>query len=226
MTPALELSTVGLRLGSGAERLDDISLRLPAGSVGTVVGPAGSGKSLLLAIAALEQRPSRGSVRLFGREANSGDAVMRAAARRRIGWVEAEPILVATLDAVDNAALPLRLAGTEREEARARASELLAWLGEPVPLGSTLAPELRHRVAIARAVLAGQELILVDEVAALPPALAERFITLVTQLSRTGTAFLLTSRDERVLARFPATPSWHLLGGRLQVIDSPAAERL
>jgi len=213
MTPALELDGMGLRFGKGPERLADISLSVAPGAVTTLSGPAGAGKSLLLEVAALLRRPSRGRVRLFGQDG----AVLRPEAlarlRRRLSLIEAAPVPDRMLDPVIAAGLPLRLAGMDEASARTRAGEMLAWIRGEAGVGdrSTLARD----VALARAVIAGPELVLIDELAGFPEARQRRIAQLVAQLSRQGVAFVIASRDEQALAGLPATTRCRMSDGLL-----------
>lgn len=223
MTPPLEMDRVGLRFGAAAERLADLSLRLAPGMVATVTGPAGAGKTLLIELAAMARMPSRGDLRLFGRATGGMGAGERARARRRIGWAAAEPRMANAADPVDEVALPLRLVGMRRVAARERAAELLDWLGGTGEAGGG---EARHRIALARAVVTDQELVLVDEVAAFPPALRGRLPALVARLADRGVACLLASRDASALAELPGAARWRLTGGRLVRAErEPAAAR-
>jgi ABC-type nitrate/sulfonate/bicarbonate transport system ATPase subunit len=129
--------------------LDGVSLSAARGEVVAVVGASGSGKSTLLELVCGLQAPDAGSVR-------AGRAVLMPQRDLLLPW----------LDARDNAALPLRLAGTSRDEARARAHELLARLGlDGFERARTwqLSGGMRQRVAVARTLLAGAPILCLDE---------------------------------------------------------------
>jgi NitT/TauT family transport system ATP-binding protein len=129
--------------------LQDVSLHAAAREVVAVVGPSGSGKSTLLEIVCGLQRPDAGTVR-------AGHAVLMPQRDLLLPW----------LDALDNAALPLRLAGVAKATARARAHALLAELGlEGFERARTweLSGGMRQRVAVARTLLAGAPVLCLDE---------------------------------------------------------------
>lgn len=216
MPPVLDLEGVGIRFDASAEILSDLALRLEAGMIALVSGPPGSGKSMLVRVAALLQRPSRGSVRLFGE--NTGDlapATVRAL-RRRIGIVESMPAMVRTLHPVDNVALPLRLAGVRREEARRQAAALLDGLaGGAARCGD-------RPVALARAIVADPGLVVVDDAERLDADLRGRLPLTLERLARRGTAVLLTGEDERLAGQLGTVMRLRLDGGRLRPVDSPA----
>jgi ABC-type nitrate/sulfonate/bicarbonate transport system ATPase subunit len=129
--------------------LDDVSLRVAPGEVVVVVGASGSGKSTLLELVCGLQAPDRGSVQ-------AGRAVLMPQRDLLLPW----------LDARDNAALPLRLAGVAKDAARERAHELLDRLGlTGFERARTwqLSGGMRQRVAVARTLLAGAPVLCLDE---------------------------------------------------------------
>jgi NitT/TauT family transport system ATP-binding protein len=129
--------------------LDGVSLAAARGEVVAVVGASGSGKSTLLELVCGLQAPDAGSVR-------AGRAVLMPQRDLLLPW----------LDARDNAALPLRLAGMEKDEARRRAHDLLARLGlDGFERARTwqLSGGMRQRVAVARTLLAGAPILCLDE---------------------------------------------------------------
>ncbi|HET6508332.1 MAG TPA: ABC transporter ATP-binding protein [Baekduia sp.] len=129
--------------------LDGVSLSAAPGEVVAVVGASGSGKSTLLELVCGLQAPDAGSV-------HAGRAVLMPQRDLLLPW----------LDARDNAALPLRLAGTPKDAARARAHDLLVRLGlEGFERARTwqLSGGMRQRVAVARTLLAGAPILCLDE---------------------------------------------------------------
>jgi ABC-type nitrate/sulfonate/bicarbonate transport system ATPase subunit len=129
--------------------LAGVSLHVGAGEVVAVVGASGSGKSTLLELVCALQAPDEGRV-------TAGRAVLMPQSDGLLPW----------LDALDNAALPLRLAGERRDAARRRAHELLAELGLAGFERSRtweLSGGMRQRVAVARTLLAGAPVLCLDE---------------------------------------------------------------
>ena len=147
--------------------LEDVSLRIDEGDFVSVVGPSGSGKSTLLQILGILDRPSRGSIRLEGRELGTLTDEERAAVRlREIGFVFQRFHLLAGLPAIENVALPLEAAGVSVSDRYERAAALLRLVGLGERLGfppSRLSGGQRQRVAIARAIANEPRLILADE---------------------------------------------------------------
>jgi putative ABC transport system ATP-binding protein len=167
-TAALELCRVSRTYGSGQHRVEalrDLSLTLASGSFTAVMGPSGSGKSTFLHCAAGLDRPTSGTVRLADVDlAGLGENALTRLRRERIGFVFQAFNLVASLNAVQNVTLPLRLAGRKPE--RARLEQIMALVGL-AERGTHRPAELsggqQQRVAIARALIARPAVVFADE---------------------------------------------------------------
>lgn len=145
--------------------LRDVHLRIEAGTRVAIAGPSGSGKtSLLLLLSGLE-RPAAGHIRIDGIDLSRLDADGLADLRReRIGIVFQSFHLLPSLDALDNVALPLQMAGTA--DARAIAADMLHRVGlidRASHRPSELSGGEQQRVAIARALVHRPRLLLADE---------------------------------------------------------------
>jgi putative ABC transport system ATP-binding protein len=147
--------------------LHGLNLRIDALERVAVMGPSGSGKSTLLHLACGLDRPSAGSVRVDGIELSSlADDARTRLRREKIGMVFQTFNLLPTLSARENVALPLRLQGTGKHEADARADGMLRRVG--LEHRSTHRPDQlsggeRQRVALARALIFRPPLLLADE---------------------------------------------------------------
>ena len=108
----ISFSQVYKRYPDGFNALSDISFTLSAGSFYFVTGASGAGKTSLLKLLYLAQRPTRGIVRLFGEDAGALPRKRLPGFRRRIGVVFQDFRLIPHLSAYDNIALPLRVAAT------------------------------------------------------------------------------------------------------------------
>ncbi|MGW9547133.1 ABC transporter ATP-binding protein, partial [Streptomyces celluloflavus] len=130
---SLELTDVTLTYPDGGARLtalDNVSLTVPAGSMTAVIGPSGSGKSSLLAVAATLITPDRGRVVIDGRDtAGLGRAALTALRRTTIGTVFQQPNLLPSLTAAEQLQVMAHLDGRSPRAARPRALELLAAVG-------------------------------------------------------------------------------------------------
>lgn len=189
------------------EALRGVSLDVRPGEVVAVTGPSGSGKSTLLHCAAGVLVPEAGSVTFAGQRLDELDESARTRLRRReIGLVLQFGQLVPDLTAVQNAALPLLLDGTDRRTARTAA---LAWLerlgvaevADQVP--AELSGGESQRVAVARALVTGPRLVCADEpTGALDTVAGEVVLTeLLAAVRDSDTSLLVVTHDNRVAAR-------------------------
>ena len=207
-----------MRYGRGPDVLSDISLSLPRGSFHFITGPSGAGKSSLLKLIYLAAKPSAGTVRLFGEDVARMAPGDLPRARRRIGVVFQDLLLLDHLSAFDNAALPLRIAGHKPSEYRGDVAELLTWVGlggRMHALPPTLAGGEKQRLAIARAVVNRPEILLADEPTGnVDHEMALRIYRLFVELNRLGTTVIIATHDQDLVAR-SSRPVLHLDRGRL-----------
>ncbi len=214
----VRLENVAMRYGDGAEVLRDIAMRLEPGSFHYLTGPSGAGKTSLLRLLYLAERPSRGAVYLFDQDVAGLARDALALLRRKIGIVFQDFRLIDHLSAFDNVALPLRLAGISEARVKAHVSELLDWVGlanHLDALPATLSGGQKQRIAIARAVIAGPRLLLADEPTGnVDDPMADRLMRLFEEMNRLGTTLVLATHNEALVARRPH-PRLHLDNGRL-----------
>lgn len=207
---SLSLEDITLTYADGEGRLtalDGVGLDVPAGTLTAVVGPSGSGKSSLLAVAATLVTPDRGRVVVGGTETGSLSAAERAELRRRrMGIVFQQPNLLASLTALEQVELMARLDGRGRSGGvRERAGELLDTVGlsglahrRPHQLSGGQ----RQRVGIARALMNEPAVLLVDEpTSALDHERGAAVLDLLGRLTREwGTATVLVTHDRARLS--------------------------
>ena len=172
----------------GPPVFESIDLALSAGETVAIVGPSGCGKSTLLHILGLLDRPDSGEVRIDGRVVSglSDDEAARLR-NRTIGFVFQFDHLLPELTLEENAAMPIRLAGTARPAALTRAAARL----EAVGLGALrhrfpkeVSGGERQRAAIARALVSDPRLLFADEPTGnLDPAAARSVLALFRELA-------------------------------------------
>jgi cell division transport system ATP-binding protein len=222
-----EFDSVGLRYGTGAEVLRDLDFRLSSGGFYFLTGPSGAGKTSLLKLLYLAQRPTRGRIRLFGDELAEAPRETLPNYRRRIGVVFQDFRLIRHLSAFDNVALPLRIAGAAEEEAEAPVREMLAWVGLADRASArppTLSGGEQQRVAIARAVINRPELLVADEPTGNVDAeMAKRLMGLFAALNRLGTTVVVATHDVGLIRSTPGTQMIRLESGAL--VDPTGALR-
>jgi len=218
-TPLIELNGVTKQYGDGLAALDDLTVAVRPGEAVAVLGPSGSGKSTLLNLVAGLDRPTTGTVTVDGvRVDRLSEAASALYRRQRIGIVFQFFNLLDDLTVLDNVLLPAQLAGMPRKRARARADELLSYLGierHARAFPGRLSGGERQRVAVARALMNRPPLLLADEpTGALDTASGQEVRKLLTELNRDGQTVLLVTHD-LALAESCATRTIELVDGRM-----------
>ncbi|MFH9987249.1 ABC transporter ATP-binding protein [Streptomyces luteogriseus] len=182
------------------------SVELCAGEILAVTGPSGSGKSTLLHCLSGIVRPDAGSVTYDGRRLEDLPEKRLSELRRtEFGVVFQFGQLIPELTVLDNVALPLLLAGTDRAGARARAGQWLERFGvrgqEDLRPGE-LSGGQAQRAALARALVTGPRVVFADEpTGALDSLAGEQVMTALVHTAReSGTAVLLVTHDAQVAA--------------------------
>ncbi|MFI6131505.1 ABC transporter ATP-binding protein [Micromonospora sp. NPDC051141] len=206
---SLDLTDVTLTYPDGEHRLtalDHVTLQVGKGDLTAVVGPSGSGKSSLLAVAATLVTPDAGTVHVDGvATTGMGRGALAALRRRAIGIVFQQPNLLPSLTAVEQLQVMAALAGRSPAGARDRARELLDAVGLAAQAGRRphqLSGGQRQRVTIARALMNDPVVLLVDEpTSALDHERGAAVIDLIGRLTRErGTATVLVTHDRDHLA--------------------------
>ncbi len=212
---------VGFRYDSGPFVFQNATFHLEPGSFHFVLGASGAGKSSLLRLMYLAVSPTMGDVSLFGRNVDDLPRRELAVMRRRIGVIFQDFRLLDHLSAMENVALPLRVAGQDDERVQQHVVELLAWVGlaeQLQALPPTLSGGEQQRVAIARAVIGRPSLLIADEPTGnVDDRIAVRLLYLFEELNKMGTTVIIATHNEGLAARF-AQPILRLQDGTVRYV--------
>jgi putative ABC transport system ATP-binding protein len=228
--PLVRVDRVSKHFGEGEARVDalrDVSIEIHPGEVVALLGPSGSGKTTLLNVIGCILDPSSGSMELDGELVLENGRWLRPNLRKlrldKIGFIFQFHNLIPFLDATDNVALVLQLAGADADTARTRALELLDYLEvghRRNAMPAKLSGGEAQRVAIARALANRPRIILADEpTAALDSKRAGIVMDLLRKVAvEQQAAIIAVTHDEKIFDRFDRI--FHLRDGRLAVDDT------
>jgi putative ABC transport system ATP-binding protein len=193
--------------GAGAvayTALRGVDFEARAGEFVMLAGPSGSGKTTLLSILGCVLAPTSGEVRVFDTTVSGKkESELPDLRSRYVGFVFQGHNLIRSLPAIENVALPMRLAGFGKRAARAEARELLVRVGlgsKEERLAADLSGGERQRVAIARAVAGRPPIVLADEpTASLDASSGLAATELLRDLAREGGhTVVVVTHDHRI----------------------------
>ncbi|MGW4101635.1 ABC transporter ATP-binding protein [Streptomyces sp. NPDC004976] len=221
---SLNLTDITLTYPDGEDRLtalDQVTMDVPKGSLTAIVGPSGSGKSSLLAVAATLITPDAGTVTIDG-QATTGmtRGALTDLRRHKIGIVFQQPNLLPSLTASEQLQVMAQIDGRKPRTARSRAMELLDAVGladQTHRRPHQLSGGQRQRINIARALMNDPTVLLVDEpTSALDHERGAAVIDLITRLThQQATATVLVTHDRTHLTTVDQIAEVH--DGRLHL---------
>ncbi|MDD1665314.1 MAG: ABC transporter ATP-binding protein [Methanomicrobiales archaeon] len=182
--------------------LRGVSFQIPPGQFVALMGPSGSGKSTLMNLVGLLDHPTSGTIAIGGRDVLGFSDDERTAFRlERYGFIFQDYALVSDLSALENVILPLLARGAGHEEARRRATEVMALVGLEGRLAhipGELSGGEQQRVAIARALVNRPEILLADEPCAnLDSTTSGLILELIRKINEDlGQTILMISHEE------------------------------
>jgi putative ABC transport system ATP-binding protein len=221
---SLHLHDVTLTYPDGDTRLtalEQVTLTVPKGSMTAVVGPSGSGKSSLLAVAATLITPDTGTVTIDGTTTSSMTrSELTTLRRNKIGIVFQQPNLLPSLTATEQLQVMAHIDGRSPAKARGRAMQLLDSVGLAAQADRhphQLSGGQRQRINIARALMNDPTVLLIDEpTSALDHERGATIIDLITRLThQQATATVLVTHDQTHLTAADQITEVH--DGRLSV---------
>jgi putative ABC transport system ATP-binding protein len=204
--------------GETVHALRGASLAVAAGEYVAIVGPSGSGKSTLLQIIGGIDPPTGGSVEVQGTRLETlNDRELTHLRLTRLGFVFQRFHLLPVLTARENVELPMSEAGIKGPQRRARARQLLDYVGlghRESHRATQLSGGEMQRVAIARALANRPAILLADEpTGELDASTGQEILDLFRRLNRDGTTLVVVTHDDRLAAH--AGRVVHMLDGRI-----------
>lgn len=200
----VQFDRVTKRYASGQEALTEVSFGLSEGEMAFLTGHSGAGKSTILKLIALMERPSSGQILLGGHNLNRVTGNRIAYMRRSIGVIFQQPRLLEDRSVFENVALPLQVSGSEPREVGKRVRAALDKVGlltKEKRHPSALSVGEQQRVGIARAIVNRPAILVADEPTGnLDPHLAAETMNLFDQLNQVGVTILIVSHDIALVA--------------------------
>jgi cell division transport system ATP-binding protein len=194
------------RYPNGREALSNVSFEIQSGEMVFLTGRSGAGKSTVLKLIALIERPTRGTALVDGKNLSTLKARHIPAYRRGMGFVFQDHRLLADRPVFDNVALPLVVAGSPLKEIdkRVRAAlDQVGLLGKERMLPVELSVGEQQRVGIARAVVSKPSLLIADEPTGnLDQDLAVEVMRLFKRFQDVGVTVVVATHDVHVVHEF------------------------
>lgn len=210
----IQFSQVTKRYPGGLTALENISLGIEKGELVFLTGHSGAGKSTLLKLIAAIERPTSGAVTVNGQNVGRLSRHAVPFLRRNIGLIFQDHKLLFDRSVIENALLPLSIAGFDRREAlkRARAAlDKVGLLNRERALPVALSGGEQQRLCIARAVVSRPALVLADEPTGnLDTGYAIDILNMFKDFHRVGTTLIISTHDERAI---------QAMGGRVVHLD-------
>jgi cell division transport system ATP-binding protein len=215
---AIRFEGVDKRYAGGRDALTGVSFELASGEFAFLTGRSGAGKSTVLKLLGLLERPTRGAIVVDGRNVARLPARDIPAYRRQVGMVFQDNRLLPDRTAFENVALPLIIAGAPEREIGRRVRAALDQVGlldRERARPPTLSAGEQQRLGIARAIVGRPRLLIADEPTGnLDPDLSVEIMGLFRRLSEVGVTMLVASHDLALVERLRAR-RLVLDGGRL-----------
>ena len=222
----IEVKNITKSFGS-LQVLKGIDLHIAKGEIVSIVGPSGAGKTTLLQIIGTLDKPDTGSVRVDGIDTTTlSQKALSDFRNRHLGFVFQFHQLLPEFTAVENIMIPAFIAGTSRKEAKARAEELLQFMGlsdRASHKPAELSGGEKQRIAVARALVNNPAVILADEPSgSLDTQNKQELHQLFFDLrDRFGQTFVIVTHDEQLATVTDRTI--HMRDGLLEILEIPEA---
>lgn len=204
--------------------LDGINLTIQDGEIFGIIGLSGAGKSTLVRCINLLERPTGGEVIIDGKSLTELPRRELLKLRQQIGMIFQGFNLLEQRNVIKNICFPLELAGVKKEDAQARALELLKLVGledRASSYPSQLSGGQKQRIAIARALAMNPDVMLFDEpTSALDPEMVGEVLEIMKELAESGMTMVVVTH-EMGFAREVATRVVFINEGNIQEENTP-----
>lgn len=204
---AISFANVAAAYDNGADVLTDVSFNISSGAFYFLSGASGAGKTTLLRLIYQLHKPSRGQIKLFGKNTAEMSRDDVANLRHKMAIVFQEYSLLSHLSVFDNIALPLRVRGFSEDKIKKLVAKVLDWVG----LGKyadanpkELSGGQQQRVSVARAIIIQPALLLADEPTGnLDDENASRLMELFIQMNKMfGTTIILATHNKKLMETY------------------------
>ena len=199
----IEFREVSKQYPTGQLALYNVSLTIEKGEMVFLAGHSGAGKSTMLKLIGLLEKPSKGEVIINGQSVSGIADKHIPAFRRKIGMIFQNPHLLEDRNIYDNVALPLQISGFSKTDIRRRvhaALDKVSLLNKRKQFPRMLSAGEQQRIGIARAVVNSPSILLADEPTGnLDPQLAEDIMHTFRQFNELGATVLIASHDHNLI---------------------------
>jgi cell division transport system ATP-binding protein len=201
----IDFANVSKRYPSGDTGLENVSFAVQPGEFVFLVGASGSGKSTTIRLLIKETEPTRGTIRVAGRELAAISRRRIPYYRRNIGVVFQDYKLLPNRTVYENVAYALQVTGGTRREIRSKVPDILRLTGLSLKLHNRpdqLSGGEQQRVSVARAFVNHPPLLLADEPTGnLDPETSIGIMQLLYRINRTGTTVMVATHDVAMVDR-------------------------
>lgn len=220
--PILSLKHISRRYPGAVSLLTDINFDLWPGEFVYITGPSGSGKTTLLKLIYRAEIAENGKIEFCGKDITDIRPSSVPYLRRNMGIVFQDFNLIDWMTVGENIAIPLEILGMDEDDIRKRTKDILKRVGlqgyEKLYVDKLSGGE-QQRVASARAAVSRPPIILADEPTGnLDQQSASSILALLEEFSKSGSAVVVATHDELLLASRPHR-TMSIMGGRLIEVD-------
>lgn len=211
--------------GEQVTAVDDVTLEIPVGGVTVLMGPSGSGKTSLLSLIGCMSRPTRGVIRLEGRDISRlPERFLTQIRRQTFGFIFQHFQLIRELSVLDNILVPLVPLATGFKPMRQRAEDVMRPLGllaKQQRKVKLLSGGEQQRVAIARALIHQPAVIIADEPTAhLDSQLSSELLSIFSELNAAGKTLVIATHDPLVAEHPAVTQLVEMRDGKVMLESS------